>query len=191
MKFLLIVFAVLTPLSLTAQKYPPKDWQIATATLAAPELDRENATVLGYESDGKLTVIRQGSNDLICLADDPSRKGFSVACYHKSLEPFMARGRELKTEGKSAEEIFNIREEEAKAGTLEMPEHALLNVLTGQVNETTKEVEKTHLRYVYYIPFATSESTGLPLAPISPGAPWIMNPGTHRAHIMITPPKDK
>lgn len=191
MKILLIVFAVLTPLSLLAQNYPPKDWQIATATLAAPELGRENATVLGYESDGELTVIRQGTNDLICLADDPSRKGFSVACYHKSLEPFMARGRELKEQGKSAEEIFNIREEEAKAGSLEMPERALLNVLTGQVNETTKEVENTHLRYVFYIPFATAESTGLPLAPISPGAPWIMNPGTHRAHIMITPPKDK
>jgi hypothetical protein len=191
MKILLIVTAILSPLSLFAQKYPPKDWQIATATLAAPELERENATVIGYDSGGELTVIRQGTNDLICLADDPSRKGFSAACYHKSLEPFMARGRELKKQGKSAEEIFNIREEEAKAGTLEMPEHALLNVLTGQVNEATKEVEKTHLRYVYYIPFATSETTGLPLAPISPGAPWIMNPGTHRAHIMITPPKDK
>ena len=191
MKILFIVTAILSPLSLFAQKYPPKDWQIATATLAAPELERENATVIGYDSGGELTVIRQGTNDLICLADDPSRKGFSAACYHKSLEPFMARGRELKKQGKSAEEIFNIREEEAKAGTLEMPEHALLNVLTGQVNEATKEVEKTHLRYVYYIPFATSETTGLPLAPISPGAPWIMNPGTHRAHIMITPPKDK
>jgi hypothetical protein len=191
MKSLLIVTAILSPLSLFAQKYPPKDWQIATATLAAPELERENATVIGYDSGGELTVIRQGTNDLICLADDPSRKGFSAACYHKSLEPFMARGRELKKQGKSAEEIFNIREEEAKAGTLEMPEHALLNVLTGQVNEATKEVEKTHLRYVYYIPFATSETTGLPLSPISPGAPWIMNPGTHRAHIMITPPKDK
>ncbi len=191
MKLLLIVTAILSPLSLFAQKYPPKNWQIATATLAAPELERENATVIGYDGDGELTIIRQGTNDLICLADDPSRKGFSAACYHKSLEPFMARGRELKKQGKSSEEIFNIREEEAKAGTLEMPEHALLSVLTGQVNETTQEVEKTHLRYVYYIPFATSETTGLPLAPISPGAPWIMNPGTHRAHIMITPPKDK
>ncbi len=191
MRLLLIVIAILSPLSLLAQKYPPKDWQISTAILAAPELERENATVIGYDRGGELTVIRQGTNDLICLADDPSRKGFSVACYHKSLEPFMARGRELKKQGKSSEEIFNIREEEAKAGTLEMPEHALLNVLTGQVNETTKEVEKTHLRYVYYIPFATSESTGLPLGPISPGAPWIMNPGTHRAHIMITPPKGK
>ncbi len=103
----------------------------------------------------------------------------------------MALGRELKEQGKSTEEIFSICEEEAKAGTLEMPKNALLNVLMGQVNKTTKEVEKTNLRYVYYIPVATSESTGLPLAPIYLGAPWIMNPSTHRGHIMITPPKGR
>tara|TARA_B100000963_G_C22342644_1_gene543662 strand:+ start:75 stop:491 length:417 start_codon:yes stop_codon:yes gene_type:complete len=138
-----------------------------------------------------LTVIWQGANDFNCLADDPSREGFSVACYHKTLELFMARGRELRKQGKSTEEIFSIREEEAKAGTLKTPQNALLNVPTGQVNKTTKEVEKTNLRYVYYIPVATSKSTGLPLAPIYPGAPWIMNPSTHRGHIMITPPKGR
>ncbi len=177
--------------SLGAQTYPSSEWQIATATLSAPEHERDGATVYGYSSEGELTTLREGTNDLICLADDPARRGFSVACYHKSLEPFMARGRELKEAGKSADEIFEIREEEAKSGDLEMPERALLYVLTGQVNETTQEVENTHLRYVFYIPFATAESTGLPLAPPGQGGPWIMNPGTHRAHIMITPPKNK
>ncbi|MCZ6675588.1 MAG: hypothetical protein O7C75_21880 [Verrucomicrobia bacterium] len=171
--------------------YPSVYWQITTAVLSAPQVDRENATVLGYKNDGTLTVLRKGSNDLICLADDPAKKKFSVACYHESLEPFMERGRELRRNGKSEEEIFNIREEEAKSGQLEMPEKALLAVLTGEVNEETMEIENRHLRYVFYIPFATPESTGLPLAPSSPGGPWIMNSGTHRAHIMITPPKDQ
>jgi hypothetical protein len=45
------------------------------------------------------------------------------------------------------------------------------------------------MRYVIYIPFATPESTGIPLKPLTPGGPWIMNPGTHRAHIMINPPR--
>ena len=31
----------------------------------------------------------------------------------------------------------------------------------------------------------------IPLAPLADGAPWIMDPGTHRAHIMINPPKPK
>jgi len=41
---------------------------------------------------------------------------------------------------------------------------------------------------VVYIPWATAASTGLPIKPAAPGMPWIMDPGTHRAHIMITPP---
>lgn len=171
-------------------KVPSVYWQITTAVLAAPQLHRDQATVLGYKPDGTLTVLRAGSNDYICLADDPAKKKFSAACYHKSLEPFMARGRALKKEGKTEEEIFNIREEEAKSGQLAMPNKALLAVLNGEINPDTEEIEKQHLRYVFYIPFETSETTGLPLAPASPGGPWIMNPGTHRAHIMITPPKN-
>jgi hypothetical protein len=46
---------------------------------------------------------------------------------------------------------------------------------------------KGTLRYVIYIPFATSESTGLPLKPEIPGGPWLMDAGTHRAHIMLNP----
>ena len=42
-----------------------------------------------------------------------------MACYSKKLEPFMARGRELKAEGKSEVEKRQIREKEAKDGTLE------------------------------------------------------------------------
>jgi hypothetical protein len=174
-----------------AQNYPSEDWQIATAVLAAPEHEHAKSTVLGYKSDGTFAVLREGTNDLICLADDPARKGFSVACYHDSLESFMSRGRELKKEGKKTKEIFQIREDEVRSGKLSMPERALLNVMTGEVNNETKEIENTFLRWVFYIPFATPESTGLPLAAVVPGAPWIMDAGTHRAHIMITPPKNK
>ena len=191
MRSYVFLIALTATVASFAQNYPSEDWQIATAVLAAPEHERENSTVMGFKSDGTLAVLRKGTNDLICLADDPARKGFSVACYHDSLEPFMARGRELKADGKKADEIFEIRENEAKSGALKMPKKALLNVMTGQVNEETKEIENTHLRWVFYIPFETAETTGLPLAPAAPGGPWIMNPGTHRAHVMITPPKNK
>jgi hypothetical protein len=46
-----------------------------------------------------------------------------------------------------------------------------------------------HFRYVLYVPYATFESTGLPAKPSVPGMPWLMDPGTYGAHIMITPPK--
>src|SRR5690606_14485203 len=102
---------------------------------------------------------------------------------------FMARGRELAAQGRNAAEIFKIREEEVKAGRLPLPDKSILNVTTGKVDAATGEVTDLYTRYVIYIPYATVESTGIPLTPVSDGAPWIMNPGTHRAHIMINPPK--
>ncbi|WP_414664817.1 hypothetical protein [Horticoccus sp. 23ND18S-11] len=172
-----------------AAELPTAAWQIKTAVLAAPAAEREAATVMGYGPDGAVVTLRPGTNNFICLADDPKQKGFSVACYHKDLEPFMARGRALTAQGKNANDVFKIREEEVKAGKLKMPDKSILNVTTGKVNEATGEVTELYTRYVIYIPYATVESTGIPLAPLADGAPWIMNPGTHRAHIMINPPK--
>jgi len=171
-----------------AADIPSAEWQIKTAVLAAPPAERDAVTVLGYDPSGVLVTLRKGTNNFICLADDPKQKGFSVACYPKDLDPFMARGRELTAQGKAAE-IFKIREEEVKSKKLPMPDKSILNVTTGTVNESTGEVTDLYTRFVIYIPFATPESTGIPLTPITDGAPWMMNPGTHRAHIMINPSK--
>ncbi|MDP3072317.1 MAG: hypothetical protein Q8N18_18645 [Opitutaceae bacterium] len=186
---LLILPAVLLSSAVSAADIPSAEWQIKTAVLAAPKAERDAATVLGYDASGAVITLRKGSNKLICLADDPKQKGFNVSCYYHDLEPFMARGRELQAQGKKAAEITKIREEEVKAGKLKMPDRSVLNVTTGQVNEATGEVTELYTRYVVYIPYATPETTGIPLAPLSPGGPWIMDPGTHRAHIMINPPK--
>ncbi len=170
-----------------------KELQIATAVLAAPEELRADATIYGYDASNEMILLKEGSNYLICTADDPNQEGFSVACYHKDLESFMKRGRELRAEGKNRQEVFDTREEEAKAGTLKMPEQpTTLHIYSGQnavVDPETASVTGAVYRYVVYIPFATAASTGLPTEPIIPGGPWIMDPGTHRAHIMITPPK--
>ncbi len=183
------VILSLVLLSCTGQEIPDKETQIAQAVLAAPLHQQVNASVLGYDLKGELVTLRQGSNDFICVADDPSKEGFSVAAYHKSLEEFMNRGRELRKQGLNATEIFEKREEEVAAGDLSMPDKTTLYVTSGELDPDTGEVENLYTRYVIYIPYATEESTGMPLKPIAPGAPWIMDPGTHRAHIMINPPK--
>ena len=164
---------------------------IATALMAAPEASRANCKVIGYNMAGEFVTLKEGTNEFICLADDPKKEKFSAACYHKSLDPFMARGRALKAEGKTAKEVFDIREIEAKSGELSMGQAgSTLHILFGpnaQYNPETNEVDGAKYRYVVYMPFATAASTGLPEAPIAPNHPWIMNPGTHRAHIMISP----
>ena len=69
------------------------DQQIASAVLAAPTEARGEAMVYGYSESGEFMMLREGSNDFICIADDPQKDGFQVVCYHKSLEPMMERGR--------------------------------------------------------------------------------------------------
>lgn len=176
----------------SAQTIPNPANQIASAVMAAPADQRAEAEVYGYDADGNYVQLREGSNMLICVADDPGREGFQVVCYHRTLEPFMARGRELRAEGLSSGDIFDQREKEAKVGTLQMPEQPatlhLLEGADGRYDPESGEVENARYRYVVYIPWATAASTGLPTSPIVPGAPWIMDPGTHRAHIMVTPP---
>lgn len=189
--FKLITLLLISSASLLAQ-VPSKEDQVAAAIQALPEEQRANATVLGYDENGQLVEIRKGTNQSICLADDPGKDGFNAACYHSSLSDFMARGRALRAEGKSRKEISEIRESEAKSGALKMPEKpSTLHVLYGKeakYNPTTGIVENANLRYVVYMPWATQASSGLPLKPMIPGGPWLMFPGTHNAHIMITPP---
>ncbi|MEM1220048.1 MAG: hypothetical protein AAGH79_14105 [Bacteroidota bacterium] len=181
---------------------PQLDWQaidsdealVATALMAAPEESRGGCKVIGFNMAGEFVTLREGSNEFICLADDPKKDGFNAACYHNSLDPFMARGRALRAEGKKAKEIFDIREEEVKAGKLSMgKEGTTLHIYYGpetMFDPESGKVKEAHYRYVVYLPFATAESTGLPEAPIAPNHPWIMDPGTHRAHIMISPLKE-
>ena len=192
MKPILALFLLAIGQSLAAQSIPSAEIQIKTALLACPDESREKAMVYGYSDKGEFIVLRKGQNEMICLADDTTNPALSVSCYHKSLEPFMERGRQLKKEGKNFQEQFDIREKEVKSGKLKMPaQPATLFVYTSpaeKFNAATGEVTDGYLRYVVYIPYATSESTGLPLQPSAPGMPWIMDPGTHRAHIMIDPP---
>ncbi|MDF0709094.1 hypothetical protein [Flagellimonas okinawensis] len=164
---------------------------VAASLMAAPAESRDGCKVIGYNMAGEFVTLREGDNEFIVLADNPQQSGFNAACYHKSLEPFMARGRELRAEGKTGPEIFDIREEEAKSGKLDMGKPgATLHIYYGesdQYNPETHEVEGAHYRYVVYLPFATAASTGLPEKPLGSNHPWIMNPGTHKAHIMISP----
>ncbi|MBS1506171.1 MAG: hypothetical protein JSS79_05960 [Bacteroidetes bacterium] len=181
--------------SIFAQTIPSADVQIKTALLACPDEYKEKAMVYGYSPKGEFIVLRKGENEMVCLADDPAQPGLNISCYHKSLDPFMARGRELKKLGKTFQQIFDIREQEVKSGILVMPKlPATLLIYTAdkeKYNPVTGEVQDGYERSVIYIPFATAESTGLPTKPVGPGLPWIMDAGTHRAHIMIDPPKKK
>jgi hypothetical protein len=182
--FLLILFTWIV----AAADIPSAQVQIAGAVLAAPVELREGAAVLGYDAQGGRVWLREGKNELVCLATDPTKTAFNVACYHKDLEPFMARGRELLAQKVTGAKRNEVRFKEVEDGKLALPrEPRTLYVLTGTSFDSGK-VQDPYLRWVIYVPFATPESTGLSTK-ASDGAPWLMSPGTAGAHIMINPPK--
>ncbi len=185
---LILVAFLFAPLDCGAQ-ISNADQQVTDAVLAAPEALRDGARVYGYDNDGMLVTLRQGSNDLTCLADKPGDEQFHVACYHNALEPYMARGRALRAEGIQGQESFRVRHEEADAGALAMPAApaAVYNVVGDAA--TFDPAQARIGLYAVYIPYATQATTGIPERPSAPGAPWIMRPGTPSAHIMIAPPE--
>jgi hypothetical protein len=161
--------------------------QIAAAVLPLPAEFRATATVLGYGADGRLTTLRPGTGAFNCLAPDPKRTQFHVACYHKSLEAFMARGRELRASGVADDKVDTTRFAEVNAGKLRMPDRAALYTLTGgSFDPATGKATGARPLYVVYIPGATAATTGIPERPAE-GTPWIMYPGTPKAHIMFIP----
>jgi hypothetical protein len=166
---------------------PPAKQQIAAAVTPLPEEQRADATVLGYRSAGKLETLRQGKNEMICLAPDPAQKEFHSACYHRAMEPFMARGRALRAEGVKGAKVDTVRFAEVKSGKIKMPTQAtmLYQIFGGTFDPATEKVTGGSLLYVTYIPFATTETTGLSSKP-SDKSPWLMFPGTPKAHIMFS-----
>jgi hypothetical protein len=190
MKLTMVLPVVVFASAAAAADIPSAQVQIVGAVLAAPAELREGAEVLGFDAHGGRVQIREGKNELICLATDPAKTAFNVACYHKDLEPFMARGRELLAQNVTGAKRNEIRFKEVEDGKLPMPkEPRTLYVLTGtSFDAASGKVQDPYLRWVIYVPFATPQSTGLSTK-ASDSAPWLMSPGTVGAHIMINPPK--
>ena len=171
MTILIIAAALLVmPAAAAAQSV---EEQVAQAVLAAPEPLRAGATVIVRGADGLPSVIRQGTNELVCEPDGPAR-GFAVACYHTSFQDVMDWMRRRLAEGaRSFTELFAGGGPDAEVSTGAM-QYAL-------VGPTREEAE---LHISINLPYATGASTGLPTEERLEG-PWLMWAGTSAAHVMF------
>lgn len=120
------------PMPSAAEALSSEERAIVEAVAPLPEQFRATASVRARtEGSADLVDLRSGDGPFLCLADDPTDDRFHVACYHASLEPFMARGRELRAQGMTTE-VDSVRFAEVAAGRLAMPTHpAALYSLSG------------------------------------------------------------
>jgi len=194
-RLVVLCVLVLTPALAHAQApataAPAAAQQISAAVLALPQEFRADARVLGYQAGRRdLVALREGKGPFTCLASEPGAKQFHVACYHRSLEPFMARGRALRASGVQGDQVDTVRFAEVRSHKLVMPAHpASLYQLFGPpdaFDAATGTASKAQALYVVYMPGATAASTGISAKPAE-GTPWLMFPGTPKAHIMFQP----
>lgn len=173
-----------------SELHDSREWLVSGAVLALPPDLREGAEVRVRTDGPDLRTIREGSNSMICLADEPGG-GFHAACYHEDLEPFMRRGRELAEEGLEGMERQRTRWEEVEAGALSVPDHPTmvynLSFDTEAIDPDTADWRAGDRLHATYIPYATPEETGL-TTEANPGEPWLMWPGEPSAHIMVLIP---
>ena len=79
MKYISILLLAITQVTVLWAQIPSAEIQIKTALMAAPEDKRAGAMVYGYNAKGEFVVLRKGTNEMICLADNPNQKGLSVS----------------------------------------------------------------------------------------------------------------
>lgn len=173
-----------------SQPHESREWLISAAVLALPSDLRDGAEVRVRTDGSDLRTIREGTNSMICLADEPGGV-FHAACYHESLEPFMRRGRELSAQGLEGMERQRARWEDIEAGELSMPDHPTmvynLTFETEAIDPDTADWRDGARLHATYIPYATPKQTGL-TTESKPVEPWLMWPGQPSAHIMMMIP---
>ena len=174
---LLVVLA--TPIMSPAQN---SDAEIAKAVLAAPAALQANAMVIRLAADGTHTVLREGSNGLICWdrSDEPNRS-FSVQCTSEENLPRVKQNRVWSMSGQSADDLRATREAADADGSREVSKFG-----SAYYSLSGEDADSANLHTTIAVPFATSDSLGLPDQGNYTGAgTWIMEAGTSAAHIML------
>jgi hypothetical protein len=86
------------------------------------------------------------------------------------------------------DQVDSVRFREVKSGKLKVPKQAMMYQIFGSDSSwdaATGAVTGAQELLVLYMPFATAATTGLSPQPNRTG-PWIMYPGTPKAHMMLT-----
>ena len=83
-----------------ASGHTPEE-KISQAIKALPESMRAGASVVEYDAMGYRTVLREGTNSLVCEPDDSTVESFRVTCYHQNRIARLNFERQLAASGKS------------------------------------------------------------------------------------------
>jgi hypothetical protein len=169
--------------------------RIAAALLPLPESMRADATVVSRGEDGKVSVLRKGSGEMVCTADQPGNQVFYVNCFHQAIYDARNRAEEVTKELQRANKpadrnaVFAVIDKEIKDGKLKLPDHPVMGFQmrgprSGYNPATNTVSSEITVWQMVEIPYTTGAKLSLPEEPKGT-VPWVMFPGTWDAHIMI------
>jgi hypothetical protein len=158
------------------QKTPEQ--QIEEALSALPESMRDDVRVEGFDDGGNAVTLREGTSHLVCHADDPNVRAWTVTCFPKTMEAFVTRSEALTKAGEDTPARIKILKAEIESGAITMPDVGALYVRSGNSVDIASAV------MILHVPNATAESTGLPTLPMR-GSPWLAEAGSVMANIRI------
>ncbi len=150
---------------------------IEQALSPLPEALRSQATARHYAEPGQGTVLRQGSNEMICRLISHLPR-FFAQCHHRDLDAMFDRYFSLRREGTSNDEAAEILDAEIKSGQMDVNNGGTEYLLTSRNRDNAQ------LIVTILIPGATEATTGLSTEERDDG-PWLMWAGTEVAHVMI------
>jgi len=153
---------------------------VDTALLAAPASLRDQATVVKWKPDFTYTMLRKGTNRLVCYdrSGFPLQQPFSIECTSTANLDRVAQNLKFEAAGDRAKSQAMIDAAE-KDGTRVKPE---FGSVWYHVTGPDKDHTRSHITIA--VPGATSQSLGLP-DNNRQGGVWIMNAGSTTAHLMI------
>lgn len=154
---------------------------IEKALLAAPANLREGATVIKWKSDFTYDTLKKGTSRVVCYdrSGFPLQRPFSIECTTLANLERVAQNLKFEAAGggdeKKTQALLDAAE---KDGTRVKPEYGSV---WYHLQGADREHARTHVTIA--VPFATTQSTGLP-ENNRQGGVWIMNAGTSTAHLM-------
>jgi hypothetical protein len=153
---------------------------VTKALSAAPARNRDDATVISWNSDYTYETLKEGTNQLVCYdrSSESRRAAFDVQCTNLGNLDRVAQNRRFRAESADRAAENALIEAAEAAGTRA---EAVFGSLWIAMRGDDQASARTHTTIA--MPFATTATTGFPENGRSGGA-YIMGAGTAGAHLM-------
>lgn len=173
--------------------------QVRDATHPLPQALRAGAAVVSLDAAGLPQLVRAGSNELVCIADQPGDADFDVRCYHKDFIAVVYRAFQLRREAGAHGKPNEVIEAEIKAGKISLPPqptagYRCLGPISGLDPATGATRPPIDCWESVHFPYRTATQIGLlDESQISQDQrrlrPYVMSSGRYWAHVMIEHPE--